>query len=353
MEICLRKTNLNCSSGGVIELQTEALGLSAVHWSLPVDTLESDLKEFLLMLDFTVLQSTSILPSSLLLKNFQSNDVRGGYEQEGEKEVLMRSCTDLCWKLSGRPPPAMPPPALPPSVGSSDPPQCAGDSSGQHLNIWRQGERMRVDGAQEVYSATPSSCAARTTPHPNTLPPCTTRTSRSHELQDTIHKQSGDKVHNQNLGDDQFELHGSKQEAGMRSGALANRATPEETDHHYLLGEGPVSCSQHGLLQWISDQLSIIQSYHSRGLRLYSVTELTSSSPVPLSCWLWFSEGAICSSPGPRIPSASKLPSLLASFIVLYSHLCPPLSSPATPSCCSRYKYHKERCSVEPSEPVY
>lgn len=79
----------------------------------------------------------------------------GGYEQEGEKEVLMRSCTDLCWKLSGRPPPAMPPPALPPSVGSSDPPQCAGESSGQHLNIWRQGERMRADGAQEVYSATP------------------------------------------------------------------------------------------------------------------------------------------------------------------------------------------------------
>lgn len=104
----------------------------------------------------------------------------GCLQQEEEKEVLMRSCTDLCWKLSGRPPPAMPPPALPPSVVSSDPPQCAGDSSGQHLNIWRQGERMRVDGAQEVYSATPSSCAARTTPHPNTLPPCTTRTSRSH-----------------------------------------------------------------------------------------------------------------------------------------------------------------------------
>lgn len=103
----------------------------------------------------------------------------GGYEQEGEKELLMPSCTDLCWKLSGRPPPAMPPPALPPSVGSSDPPQCAGDSSGQHLNIWRQGERMRADGAQEVYSATPSSCTALTTPHPNTLPPCTTRASCS------------------------------------------------------------------------------------------------------------------------------------------------------------------------------
>lgn len=66
--------------------------------------------------------------------------------------VRMRSFTDLCWKLSGRPPPAMPPPALPPSVGSSDPPLCAGDSSGQHLNIRRQGERMSVHGAHEVYS---------------------------------------------------------------------------------------------------------------------------------------------------------------------------------------------------------
>lgn len=103
----------------------------------------------------------------------------GGYEQEGEKEVLMRSCTDLCWKLSGRPPPAMPPPALPPSVGSSDPPQCAGESSGQHLNIWRQGERMRAHGVQEVYAAAPGSRTALTTPHPNTLPPCTTRVSWS------------------------------------------------------------------------------------------------------------------------------------------------------------------------------
>lgn len=91
----------------------------------------------------------------------------------------MRSCTDLCWKLSGRPPPAMPPPALPPSVGSSDPPQCAGDSSGQHLNIRQQGERMRADGVQEVYSATPSPRTALATPRPNTLPPCTTRTPRS------------------------------------------------------------------------------------------------------------------------------------------------------------------------------
>lgn len=84
----------------------------------------------------------------------------------GEKKVCMRSSTDLCWKLSGRPPPAMPPPALPPSVGSSDPPQCAGDSSGQDLSIWWHGERMRVDGAQEGYSATPTSCATLTTPYP-------------------------------------------------------------------------------------------------------------------------------------------------------------------------------------------
>lgn len=69
-----------------------------------------------------------------------------------EQEQVWRSCfhgacgrscgsgrpvhtTDLCWKLSGRPPPAVPPPASPPSVGSSDPPQCAGDSSGQHLDM--------------------------------------------------------------------------------------------------------------------------------------------------------------------------------------------------------------------------
>lgn len=112
---------------------------------------------------------------SLLVLNWGEGCLQ--HEQEGEKGVRMRSCTDLCWKLSGRPPLAMPPPALPPSVGSSDPPQCAGDSSGQHLNIWRQGERMRVDGAQEMYSATQSSCAALTTPHPNTLPPCMTATS--------------------------------------------------------------------------------------------------------------------------------------------------------------------------------
>lgn len=73
-----------------------------------------------------------------------------GMSRRGLKKLLMPSCTDLCWKLSGRPPPAVPPPALPPSEGSSDPPQWAGDSSGQHLNIWRQGERMRVDSAREV-----------------------------------------------------------------------------------------------------------------------------------------------------------------------------------------------------------
>lgn len=93
----------------------------------------------------------------------------GGMSRRGLKKLLMPSCTDLCWKLSGRPPPAVPPPALPPSEGSSDPPQCAGDSSGQHLNIWRQGERMRVDSAQEVSPQRPSFVCC-TCPEPLPIP---------------------------------------------------------------------------------------------------------------------------------------------------------------------------------------
>ena len=38
-----------------------------------------------------------------------------------------------------------------------------------------------------VYSATPSSCAALTTPHPNTLPPCITGTSSCYSASHLTH----------------------------------------------------------------------------------------------------------------------------------------------------------------------
>lgn len=73
----------------------------------------------------------------------------------------MRSCTDLCWKLSGRAPPAVPLPAPPPSVGSSVPPHCAGASSGQHLDTGQQGERL---GRLAVPAVLASPGATKTVP---------------------------------------------------------------------------------------------------------------------------------------------------------------------------------------------
>lgn len=70
----------------------------------------------------------------------------------------MRSCTDLCWKLSGRAHPAVLPPSSPSLCGV----HCAGASSGQHLDTGQQGERLRAAGSD----------SAGICPHrPNDIPP--------------------------------------------------------------------------------------------------------------------------------------------------------------------------------------
>lgn len=86
--------------------------------------------------------------------------IREGRRRWWETGVLMRSCTDLCWKLSGRAPPAVPLPAPPPSVGSSVLPHCAGASSGQHLDTGQQGERLGGPAGS-------TSCAGIAQSHPN------------------------------------------------------------------------------------------------------------------------------------------------------------------------------------------
>lgn len=58
----------------------------------------------------------------------------------------MRSCTDLCWKLSGRAHPAVLPPSSPSLCGV----HCAGASSGQHLDTGQQGERLRAAGTDSA-----------------------------------------------------------------------------------------------------------------------------------------------------------------------------------------------------------